>query len=146
MTTTIAGATTTTTTTAGASAIDGITRGPRTRRIDAVVSVEGLDGRLERLLRHFEPCGAGNPAPVFGVERAQAAGARTVGEQHLRFTLDDGTGRLGAIGFGLGQLVEEEWLESWVKVAFRLEENEWRGVSSLQARVVDLRPTDDSTG
>jgi single-stranded-DNA-specific exonuclease len=82
----------------------------------------------------------GNPAPVFGVEDARAAGVKTVGEHHLRFTVEDGTGRLAAIGFGLGQLKEEGWLDERVKIAFRLEENEWRGVSSLQARVLDLRP------
>jgi single-stranded-DNA-specific exonuclease len=113
------------------------------QRIDALVSLGGLDGRLERLLRYFEPCGMGNPAPVFGIQHAKASGARTVGESHLRFTLEDNTGRLAAIGFGLAQKVEGEWLDAPVNVAFRLEENEWQGMSSLQARVLDLRPPDE---
>jgi len=116
------------------------------QRVDALVSLDGLDGKLERLLRHFEPCGMGNPAPVFGVEDARAAGVKTVGQHHLRFTVEDGTGRLAAIGFGLGQLIEEGWLDERIKIAFRLEENEWRGVSSLQARVLDLRPSNDESG
>ncbi len=103
--------------------------------------MERLDGNLERLLRHFEPCGAGNPAPVFAVEGARARNAREVGQQHLRFTLEDHTGRMAAIGFGLAGRVEPDWLDGRVDVAFRLEENEWQGVASLQARVLHLRPT-----
>lgn len=111
-----------------------------TQRVDAVLSVDRLDGRLERLLRHFEPCGIGNPAPVLAVRGARAAGAREVGELHLKFTLEDPTGRLSAIGFGLADRVESDWLEGDVDVAFRLEENVWQGLATLQARVIDVRP------
>lgn len=113
-----------------------------TRRIDAVVPVSTLDHTLERLLRHFEPCGVGNPGPVFAVRRAEARNARTVGADHLKFTLADATGRLAAIGFGLAERVETEWLNRPVDVAFRLEENDWQGLVSLQARVIDLKPSD----
>lgn len=111
-----------------------------TQRVDAVLSVNRLDGRLEKLLRHFEPCGIGNPAPVLAVRGARAAGAREVGELHLKFTLEDPTGRLSAIGFGLAQRVESTWLEGDVDVAFRLEENVFQGLATLQARVMDVRP------
>jgi single-stranded-DNA-specific exonuclease len=111
-----------------------------TQRVDAVLSVDRLDDQLERLLRHFEPCGVGNPAPVLAVRGARAAGAREVGELHLKFTIEDPTGRLAAIGFGLADRIETAWLEGDVDVAFRLEENVWQGLTSLQARVIDLRP------
>src|SRR4051812_25343601 len=32
-------------------------------RVDLEVGIEGLDGRIESLFRHFEPFGIGNPAP-----------------------------------------------------------------------------------
>ncbi len=112
----------------------------RTQRVDVLATVERLDTKLERLLRHFEPCGAGNPAPVFAVSNAWARWPKSIGERHLRFTLEDATGRLTAIGFNLADLVDTRWFESPVDVAFKLEEDEWQGFTNLQARVVDLRP------
>ena len=47
---------------------------------------------LERLCRHLEPCGVGNPSPVFGVRgRAASPAASRVGNGHLKGVLDDGT-------------------------------------------------------
>jgi single-stranded-DNA-specific exonuclease len=113
-----------------------------TQRIDIVGTVDSFDGDLERLMRHLEPCGAGNPGPVLGVERALAKTPAIVGHNHLKFTLDDGTGQLPAIGFGWGDRVDKRWLRKPVDVALRLDRHEWRGRSTLQAQVVDIKPTD----
>jgi len=67
------------------------------QRIDLEVPLGNLSEDLERLMRHLEPCGMGNPAPVFGVRGARAVGARRVGTNHLRFVLDDGSGALERI-------------------------------------------------
>jgi hypothetical protein len=47
-----------------------------------------------------------------GVWRAQCArgGARRVGTNHLRFTLDDGNALLPAIGFRWADAVPDDWL------------------------------------
>jgi single-stranded-DNA-specific exonuclease len=112
------------------------------QRIDIVGTVGSFDGDLERLMRHLEPCGAGNPGAVLGVERAFARAPGIVGHNHLKFTLDDGTGKLPAIGFGWGDRIEKSWLARPVDVAIRLDRHEWRGRSTLQARVVHIKPTD----
>jgi single-stranded-DNA-specific exonuclease len=112
-----------------------------TQRIDAVVSVERMDDKLERLLRHLEPCGPGNPAPVFGVSGGAVRHQNTVGANHLKFTLDDGTGHIEAIAFNWADRVESGWSGAPVDVALKLERNEWRGRSKLQARVVAIRTT-----
>ena len=114
----------------------------RTRRVDVVAPVDRFDLKLERLLRYIEPCGIGNPAPVFAVERAEARGVRTVGEDelHVKFKLHDDTGGLSAIGFGLLEHTPSSWFDAPINVAFRLESNEWQGESRLQARVLDVRP------
>ena len=110
------------------------------QRIDAVVSVEQMGDELERLLRHLEPCGPGNPAPVLGVSGAAARHQNTVGANHLKFTLDDGTGRIEAIAFNWADRVASGWWGAPLDVALKLERNEWRGRSQLQARVVAIRP------
>jgi single-stranded-DNA-specific exonuclease len=111
------------------------------RRIDVVASVADLDDDLERLLRHLEPCGMGNPKPVLGVVRGSVRSGKVVGANHLRFTLDDGTGTIPAIAFNWADRVEAAWREAPVDVAVQLDRNEWRGGSTLQARVVDIRPS-----
>jgi single-stranded-DNA-specific exonuclease len=111
------------------------------QRIDLEVPLGNLSEDLERLMRHLEPCGMGNPAPVFGVRGARAVGARRVGTNHLRFVLDDGSGALPAIGFQWADQVPEAWLEHPLDVAFRLEHDDWQGRSTLQARVATIAPS-----
>jgi single-stranded-DNA-specific exonuclease len=110
------------------------------RRIDAVVRLDELDLDLERLLRHLEPCGAGNPTPVFGVTGVAVREARPVGSNHLRLLLEDAAGRIPAIGFDWADRVDPAWWQAPVDVAFQLQQNEWRGDVSLQARIVEVRP------
>ena len=112
------------------------------QRVDLEVPLGLMNEDLERLIRHLEPCGAGNPAPVFGVRNVRAVGARRVGTNHLRFTLDDGSGVLPAIGFRWADVVPEGWLTQPLDVAFRLERDEWQGRTTLQARVAALSPSE----
>jgi single-stranded-DNA-specific exonuclease len=111
------------------------------QRVDLELPLGDLSEELERLIRHLEPCGAGNPAPVFGVRGARAVRARRVGANHLRFVLDDGSGAIPAIGFQVADRVPEDWLERPLDVAFRLERDEWQGRSTLQARVATIAPS-----
>jgi single-stranded-DNA-specific exonuclease len=112
-----------------------------TQRVDAVVALRDLDLDLERLLRHLEPCGSGNPSPVFGVAGAAVREARPVGTNHLRLLIEDAGARLPAIGFDWADRVDPAWWRGPVDVAFRLERNEWQGDVSLQGRVIQLRPS-----
>jgi len=63
-----------------------------------------------------------------------------VGTNHLRFTLDDGSGLLPAIGFRWADAVPQDWLTNPLDVAFRLERDDWQGRTSIQARVASLAP------
>lgn len=110
------------------------------QRVDLELPLASVNQELERLIRHLEPCGAGNPAPVFGVRNARAVGARRVGTNHLRFTLDDGSAVLPAIGFRWADAVPNDWLTNPLDVAFRLERDDWRGRATIQARVASLAP------
>jgi single-stranded-DNA-specific exonuclease len=111
------------------------------QRVDLELPLGLVSEELEKLMRYLEPCGPGNPAPVFGVRGARALGARRVGTNHLRFTLDDGSGVLPAIGFRWADVVPDAWLAQPLDVAFRLERDEWQGRATLQARVASLAPS-----
>jgi single-stranded-DNA-specific exonuclease len=109
------------------------------QRVDLVVSLGDMTPQLERLCRHLEPCGMGNPGPVFGVRGVRFTGPTRVGQGHLKGWLEDGAHRLAAIGFGWADRVP--WLgDGPVDAAFRLEANEWQGAVTLQARLCALTP------
>jgi single-stranded-DNA-specific exonuclease len=112
------------------------------QRVDLELPLGLVSEELEKLMRYLEPCGPGNPAPVFGVRGARAVQARRVGANHLRFLLDDGSGVLPAIGFQWADVVPDGWLTQPLDVAFRLERDEWQGRATLQARVASMAPSE----
>ncbi|MDH5804848.1 MAG: single-stranded-DNA-specific exonuclease RecJ [Gemmatimonadota bacterium] len=110
------------------------------QRVDLVDSIKSYDKGLEKLLQYMEPTGMGNPAPVLGVSNARMTGVRTVGQNHLKFRLEDGTGGLDAIAFGWAERFDPAWERGGVDAAFRLETNSYNGRTTLQAKIVSLIP------
>ena len=110
--------------------------GPR-QRVDLVIDLADATDALERLCRHLEPCGMGNPTPVFGVRDVRVEGTRVVGNGHVKTVLRSSGGRLEAIGFRWADRLPEMGSQA-VDVAFKLDRNEYRGQSSLQARLVAM--------
>jgi single-stranded-DNA-specific exonuclease len=109
------------------------------QRVDLELALSEVTLELERLCRYLEPCGQGNPSPVFGVRGVRLTNRSVVGNGHLKGFLEDATGRLCAIGFQWADRVP--WLaDGLVDAAFRIETNEWNGTSTLQARLCALSP------
>ncbi|MCL6644653.1 MAG: DHH family phosphoesterase, partial [Dehalococcoidia bacterium] len=116
--------------------LDPADLGPE-QRVDLVLSLGEVTEELERLCRHLEPTGMGNPAPVFGLRGIRFERPSVVGQGHLKGWLSDGGDRLEAIGFQWAD--RAGWLsEAAVDAAIRLDRNEWMGRCSLQARLVSL--------
>jgi single-stranded-DNA-specific exonuclease len=109
------------------------------QRVDLEIPLEEATDTLERLVRHLEPCGMGNPAPVFGVRQVALARRQRVGSGHVRGTLQQGGAAIGAIGFRLADRVPLDEVGP-VDAAFRLEQNEFRGQTTLQARLLAVTP------
>jgi single-stranded-DNA-specific exonuclease len=109
------------------------------QRVDLEISLREVTRDLERLCRYLEPCGQGNPGPVFGIRGVRFTSRSVVGNGHLKGALDDGTTRLWTIGFQWADRVP--WLgDEPVDVAFRIECDDWNGMSGLQARLCALTP------
>ena len=112
------------------------------QRVDLVLNLGDVTNELERLCRHLEPCGMGNPSPVFGTRDVLLEGARRVGSGHLKGVLAASGGRLPAIGFNWADRAPKT---DRLDVAFRVEQNEWQGATSLQARIVALTPAGEAS-
>ena len=112
----------------------------RELRVDLELPLDQIDADLESLLRHVEPCGIGNPSPLL-VSRGVvvAAPPRVVGKDALKLLLTANGKELVALGWGMAPRARELDVGMAIDVAYRLERDEWRGESRLQARLADFR-------
>jgi single-stranded-DNA-specific exonuclease len=113
-------------------------------RIDLEVELPDADAELVKLLRHAGPFGMGNATPVFAARGVRVVGSpRVVGQSHLKLVLGGGGATLDAIGFGMGERASEPGFgRGPLDAAFKLEENHYNGRTTIQARLVDLRPAE----
>jgi single-stranded-DNA-specific exonuclease len=109
-------------------------------RIDLEVALAELTPGFEALLRHLEPCGVGNPSPMLLTRGVRlAAPPRIVGQGGLKLRLQTDDEPLEALGWSLGHRIGEIDVNRPLDIAFRLERDEYHGVSKLQARLADFR-------
>ena len=114
----------------------GVVPGPVVR-VDAVVPLAELDAEFLAGLEQFEPCGSDNPRPVFAATGVRLSGAaRVVGQKHLKFTVTDGRVTVAAIWWGQAAAALPA---GELDVAFVPEQNEFRGVVTLQLNIRDMR-------
>ena len=90
----------------------------------------------------LEPYGAGNTRPAFALLGATVDSVQSVGQgKHLKFRLSKGACRFDAIFFSV--TAEECGMAagSRVDAAFYLQANTFRGTTSLQLQLIDIRPS-----
>jgi len=108
--------------------------------IDMDVQLVEADLATIELLRHFGPFGIGNPSPMFasrGVRLARAP--RLIHDEHVKLLVEDETGRMDSIGFGLADRARDLAEGDRVDIAYMLQVDEWNGRRRAQARLIDLR-------
>ncbi len=110
---------------------------------DAELSgLETADWELLGQLSLLEPYGQGNREPLLSLTDLTLKDTRRIGKDqtHLKLTLaDDGKATMGAIGFGLALTHPDLKAGQPVTVFAHLNKNEFRGESTLQLVVRDIR-------
>jgi single-stranded-DNA-specific exonuclease len=111
--------------------------------IDAELPLEQVDERLLEELSVLAPHGEKNPTPVF-LFRGDAShvGGQIVGNNHLRLTLSHPRGRVGAIGYSLGDRLAQLRLDR-LEIAATPFVATYRGRREVQLRIVDIRSAPD---
>ncbi|EGW55581.1 MULTISPECIES: single-stranded-DNA-specific exonuclease RecJ [sulfur-oxidizing symbionts] len=106
---------------------------------DGELEAEALGLELAQLLRQAGPWGQGFPAPLFD-GRFQVLQQRVVGERHLKLRLrtEQGDAELDGIAFNQAEMGE---LASQVRLAYRLDVNEFRGRVQPQLVVEYIQST-----
>ncbi len=91
-------------------------------------------------LKLLEPFGEENRIPLFLFKNLKIDSIRTLSEgKHLKLTLKDDRNIVQAIGFNIGNLVNEYRLGDKVDVVGCLEINEFNGKRTIQINIKDIR-------
>lgn len=118
-------------------------------KVDEIVSVitvdkeiTGNDIKLNIVddLKLLEPFGEANKMPIFIYRNLKIDSIRALSEgKHIKLTLKDGNLLIEAIGFYMGNLVDEFLLGDKVDILGLLETNEFRGTKTIQINLKDIR-------
>lgn len=104
--------------------------------IDAEVQITRLNKDLYDKLQQFAPFGLGNPQPVLASIEVPMDDLRTVGEsKHLKFRV----GGVGAIAFGMGNMLDILKNGQTIDLAYHLEIDNYNGFEKLQLKVKDIK-------
>ena len=111
--------------------------------IDAPIACPGdVDLAEVEHLSLLEPYGAGNPRPAFALLGATVDAVQAVGQgRHLKLRLSKGTCRFDAIFFSVTESECGVAAGMRVDAAFYLQANTFRGTTTLQLQLIDIRPS-----
>ncbi len=111
--------------------------------IDAEIDFTDISPKLIRILSQFEPFGPLNMAPVFLTQNVKDTGyAKPLGKdnEHLKlFVKQNNSEGIGAIGFGMGDKLEDTKNQKPFDIVYHIDENEFNGTVTVQLRLKDLR-------
>jgi single-stranded-DNA-specific exonuclease len=105
--------------------------------------VSDVNSRLWNEIEKFSPFGVGNPKPLFYLTQAELVNVKIFGKEknHLELTLSDGKKKVPAIAFFSAP---EDWpnlsVGTKINVVATLEKSNFRGVSEIRLRLVDILP------
>lgn len=113
------------------------------RHLQPVADVQAMDfeylnAELIEELESLEPFGNGNPVPIFHVPQVAVVERRVMGKenQHLKLKVKDGKGRsLSIVGFNVADKISADQGDV-VSIWIELIENEWRGIKSVEGRLL----------
>ena len=112
--------------------------------IDLELELSEITPKFFRILQQMGPFGPQNMKPVFKTTSVRDNGyGKTVGsdKSHLKLSIIDGADKktYNAIGFGLGNKIKS--IKGDFDIAYSLDENEWKGNTSIQLLLKDLKNT-----
>lgn len=110
-------------------------------RLDGVVAFSQLTLDLVDQLDLLQPFGHGNPGPVLACREAKVVECRGVGKEgaHLKLRVRSESVFLDAIGFQLGEAVNQVRACGTLDLAFAPEKNEWNNRVGLQLNLKDIK-------
>jgi len=116
---------------------------PPALEIDTEIAISSITPNLFSELQRLAPFGNGNPPLVFCTRSVQIVSSKSLGrsKEHYKFILKDQAGNsIPAVWWG----ADIEHVPSGLfDLAFSLRENQFQGLSTLQAEWIDFHPVDE---
>ncbi len=108
--------------------------------IDAETTLPDLGGNTYPTIQKMAPFGQGNPVPTFLSRQVEVVSSSTMGSDnsHLRMRVKQGAMLFDAVGFGLGNCINE--VSNHIDIVYNLELDHWNGQSKLRLNVLDFEP------
>ena len=107
--------------------------------IDGTVKQEDMKMDFVKELHKLEPFGEGNKMPLFAYKGLKINSIRALTEgKHLKLTLKDDNIIIDAIGFNMGNLVNEYLIGDKVDIVGVLEVNNFNGMENIQINLKDI--------
>jgi single-stranded-DNA-specific exonuclease len=108
--------------------------------IDAETTLPDLGGNTYPTIQEMAPFGQGNPVPTFLSRQVEVVSSSTMGSDnsHLRMRVKQGAMLFDAVGFGLGNCINE--VSNHIDIVYNLELDHWNGQSKLRLNVLDFEP------
>ncbi len=111
--------------------------------VDTELEFHEITGKLLRILKQFAPHGPENMTPVFCARNVFDTGwGQVFGNNHLKLELFQSSNpnlRFQAIAFDKGDYVNFFQRKIPMDIVFKIQENEFKGVSSIQLVIEDLK-------
>jgi len=112
--------------------------------IDAVCEAEDLSLDAVEDLQALEPCGYGNPKPIFALLGTDLIREPwVVGSNHLKMTVASARMDFDVIGFGMADALRElRQITGPIDLAFRPAVSTWGGTPRVELQLCDFRPSE----
>lgn len=109
-------------------------------KIDKEITIDDINMDTIKELKKLEPYGEANKMPIFIYKNLKIDSIRALSEgKHIKLTLKDKNVVIDAIGFNMGNLVNEYLLGDRIDVVGSLEINKFNGKESIQLNLKDIR-------
>jgi single-stranded-DNA-specific exonuclease len=109
-------------------------------KIDAAADITEIDHYTYEQINAIQPCGIGNPEPVFWSNNVRVAEQKIIGkdESHLKVIVDSPALPSGIKGVGW-RWAEYYPLPDRLDIAYKLRENKWQGKTNIEIELVSAR-------
>ncbi|MGZ4082672.1 MAG: single-stranded-DNA-specific exonuclease RecJ [Bacteroidia bacterium] len=111
--------------------------------IDLVIDLHEITEKLVRILKQFAPHGPENMMPMFCARNVYDTGwGRIIGTNHLKLELFQKSNpniRFQAIAYDKGDYINFFQRKTPMDIVFKIQENEYKGVTSVQLLIEDIK-------
>jgi len=107
-------------------------------KIDAEITLDLINYKFLNILNQMAPFGPANLQPVFVAKNVTVKKAFLLKNAHLKLNIAQNGAVFDGIGFNMPQHYKKEMEGKKIDIVFNIDENNFRGIKSIQLKIKDL--------